>query len=199
MSKGKDVPPLVAAAAALDDELRGLTELARGTKGEALDGEKFMARATRALTASVDQQARIEQRLRELVAEIERARVAQQENIDVLVHVARDVEARAKSRDGLLARFGALGQSAGHVNVLAVELSRRKSEGADDTEVLERLTAIELEMAGVVAEAEVLTEAAKAENWPEIARQADGVRQQMLAAKNKLALAHRNVASRAPS
>jgi hypothetical protein len=199
MSKGKDVPPLVAAAAALDEELRALTELAGATKGEPLDGEKSMSRATRALTASVDQQARIEQRLRALVAEIERARVGQQESLDVLVRVAHDVELRTKSRDGLLARFEALGQSAGQVNTLAVELSRRKSEGAGDAEVLERLSAIQIEMAGVVAEADVLADAAKAENWPEIARQADAVRQQVLAAKNKLALAHRNVASRAPS
>jgi hypothetical protein len=56
-----------------------------------------------------------------------------------------------------------------------------------------------MEMAAVVGEAETLVEAAKRETWPEIARQADGIRQQMLSANNKLALAQRTVASRAPS
>ncbi|HEX3344114.1 MAG TPA: hypothetical protein VHS09_06045, partial [Polyangiaceae bacterium] len=65
----KDVSPMVAAAAALDDELSGLTELAEGSRHEPLDGERSMSRATKALTASVEQQARIEQRLRALVEE----------------------------------------------------------------------------------------------------------------------------------
>jgi hypothetical protein len=65
--------------------------------------------------------------------------------------------------------------------------------------VLQRLGALQIEMAAVVAEAEALADAATTEKWPEIARQADGARQAILAAKNKLALAHRNVASGAPS
>lgn len=199
MPSKKELSPLVAAAAALDDELSGLTELAEGTKHEALDGDRSMARTTKALSASVEQQARIETRLRALVEEIERARVRQQESTKALVDVAHEVERRAKSRDELLARFAALGESAGHVNSLAVELGERKNAGAADAEILDRLAAIQMEMAAVVGEAEVLVEAAKRETWPEIARQADGIRQQMLSAKNKLALAQRTVASRAPS
>lgn len=199
MPSKKELSPLVAAAAALDDELSRLTDLAEGTKNEALDGERSMSRTTKALSASVEQQARIETRLRALVEEIERARVRQQESTKALVDVAHEVERRAKSRDELLARFAALGESAGHVNSLAVELGVRKNAGAADAEILERLASIQMEMAAVVGEAEVLFEAAKHETWPEIARQADGIRQQMLAAKNKLALAQRTVASRAPS
>jgi hypothetical protein len=158
-----------------------------------------MSRTTKALSASVEQQARIETRLRALVEEIERARVRQQESTKALVDVAHEVERRAKSRDALLARFAALGESAGYVNSLAVELGERKNAGAADAEILERLAGIQMEMAAVVGEAETLVEAAKRETWPEIARQADGIRQQMLSANNKLALAQRTVASRAPS
>jgi hypothetical protein len=195
----KEISPLVAAAAALDEELGALSDLADGTKHEPLDGDRSMSRATKALSASVEQQARIEQRLRGLVEEIDRARVKQQESTKALVDVAHEVERRAKSRDALLARFAALGESAGRVNSLAVELGERKSAGAPDAEILERLAGIQLEMAAVVGEAEALVEAAKSASWPEIVRQADGIRQQMLAAKNKLALAQRTVASRAPS
>ena len=195
----KDLPPLVAAAAALDDELRGLTELAEATADEPLDGDRSMSRVTRALSASVEQQARIEERLHALVEEIDRARVRQQESAEALVRAAHEFERRARSRDGLLARFAALGESAGRVNSLAVELSARKTAGAPDAEILERLAAIQVEMAAVVGDAETLAEAAKQDRWPEIMRQVDGLRQQMLAAKNKLALAKRSLASRAPS
>jgi hypothetical protein len=199
VSKGKDVPPLVTAAAALDEVLRGLSALAEGAKRESLDSERSMSRASQALSAAVEQQGLIEQRLRAVVEEIERARVRQQESTQALLDAAHAVEERAKSRDALLARFAALGESAGRANGLAVELAARRTEGASETEMLQRLSALQIEMATVVAEAEALADAAKSERWPEIARQADGARQQILAAKNKLALAHRNVASGAPS
>jgi chromosome segregation ATPase len=195
----KESSPLVAAATALDAELGGLADLARAASQESLDTERSMARATKTLTTSVEQQSFIEQRLRALVAEIERVRERQQESTQSLLDFAHEVERRGKSRDALHARFAALAESAAHVNTLAAALGERKAAGAPDAEVLERLAAIQVELAGVVGEAEVLVDAATRETWPEIARQADTVRQQMLAAKNKLALAQRTLASRAPS
>jgi hypothetical protein len=199
VSKGKDVPPLVVAAAALHEGLSGLAELADGAKQEALDSERSMSRATKALSSAVEQQGLIEQRLRSVVEEIERARIRQHESTEALVGVAHAVEQRAKSRDALLARFAALGESAGRANTLAVELAARRAETAPEAEVLQRLSALQIEMAAVVAEAEALADAARSEQWPEIARQADTARQQILAAKNKVALAHRTVASGAAS
>jgi hypothetical protein len=199
MAKTKEPPPLATAAVALADELQAFADTAHEIRRESLDTDRSMSRATRALTESVERQARIEQKLRALVAELDGVRKEQQASMDVFVEAAHRIEERAKSRDSLLARFAQLGASAGRVNALAVELNSRKEQRADSTEILERLGAMETEMGAVVAEAEALTTAATAENWPEIARQADGVRQQILAAKNKLALAHRNVAARAPS
>ena len=199
MSKGKEPPALVTAAAALDDVLQGLGALAEAARHESLDSERSMSRATQALSTAVEQQGLIEQRLRAVVDEIERARVRQQESTQALLDAAHAVEQRAKSRDALLARFAALGESAGRANTLAVELAARRTEGASEAETLQRLNALQIEMATVVAEAEALAVAAKDERWPEIARQADSARQQILAAKNKLALAHRSVASEAPS
>jgi hypothetical protein len=199
VSKGKDVPPLVAAAASLDEVLMGLCALAESAKQETLDSERSMSRVSGALSAAVEQQELIERCLRAVVEEIERARVRQQESTQTLLDTAHALERRAKSRDTLLARFAALGDSARHANTLAVELSARRTQGATETETLEHLSALQIEMASVVAEAEALAEEARNERWPEIARQADAARQQILAAKNKLALAHRNVASGAPS
>jgi hypothetical protein len=96
-------------------------------------------------------------------------------------------------------RFAALGESASHVNTLTNELTARRSAGATESEIIEGLQAIQVQMAAVVAEAEALATAARDKDWPELARQADAVRQQVLAAKNKLAIAQRTVATRAPS
>jgi chromosome segregation ATPase len=199
MPKVKDGSPLLAAAAELEDELEAFAELAVEAKRHALSNEKSLSRAARALTSSVDHQARIEVKLRALVMEIEKAREKQQTSVTALMEVARDLEARTKKRDELLSRFAALGASATHVNALTIELATRKTEGAPDQEILERLAEIQLQMAGVAAEAETLATAAQHDGWTEIARQADGVKQQIHAAKNKLAIAQRDIAARAPS
>ena len=158
-----------------------------------------MARATRALADSALYHERIEAKLKALVAAIDGVRARQQTSVEALVSVAHTVELRAKSRDGLLRRFAELGGSAGQVNQLALELTTRSSEGASHEELFALLTSLEARMGGVVDEAQAIAEAASTEGWPEIARQADGIRQQTLSAKNKLALAYRSVASGAPS
>jgi hypothetical protein len=199
MAKAKESSPLVSAAAALDKELHALAELASETKRESLNTERSIARATTALSDSVQFQARIEGKLKGLVSEIAAIQKLQQDSIDTLVTVAREVERRAKSRDELLRRFAELGAMAAQVNTLARELTTREAEGSAADERLDRLRVIEQQMDAVVAEAQSIAEAAARDDWPEFARQADSARQQMLAARNKLVLAHKGAAERAPS
>jgi hypothetical protein len=199
MGRPKETPSLVVAAASLVDELRALDGLAEEAKHCRMRTEKGLSRATRLLTDSVEYRARIEEKLRALVTEIEAARTHQQQSIQALLEVAHELDERSKERDALLARFGALGASAAQVSELAVKLGERKSEGAGDQELLERLGDIRGQMDGVASEARGLAEAAEAGGWAEIARQADALRQEVLAAQNKLAMAQRSVAARAPS
>jgi hypothetical protein len=199
MAKTKELSALVQAAADLEAELEAFAELAVEAKRHSVNNEKSLSRAARALTSSVEHQALIEAKLRALVVEIDAARQKQQASVTALMEVAHDLEARTKKRDELLARFAALGASATHANTLTVELATRKAEGATDQEVLDRLAQIQVEMAGVAAEADVLATTAQRDGWIEIARQADGVKQQIHAANNKLAIAQRDIAARAPS
>jgi hypothetical protein len=199
MGRPKETPSLVVAAASLVEELQALDGLAEEAKHCRMRTEKGMSRATRLLTDSVEYRARIEEKLRALVMEIEAARTHQQQSIQALLEVAHELDERSKERDTLLARFGALGASAAQVSELAVKLGERKGEGAGDQELLERLGDIRGQMDGVASEARGLAEAAEAGGWSEIARQADALRQEVLAAQNKLAMARRSVAARAPS
>jgi chromosome segregation ATPase len=199
MPNRKDTPALVAAAMALDDELRAFDELARDAKEQRMNGQKALSRTAALLSQSLNARERIEDGVRKLVAEIGAAQKRQQDSIQILVDVAAELERRTKQRDDLLSRFAGLGTSAARVNVLAADLATRKQEGATEPEILELLTGIQAEMTGVAAEADALTEAAEATGWPEIARQADAVRQQVSAVKSKLAAAHRNIAANAPS
>ncbi|MDP9033416.1 MAG: hypothetical protein M3O50_01300 [Myxococcota bacterium] len=199
MPKAPSTSPLVAAAALLDQQLREYDDLAREAKRVELDDEKALARAARILESSTTRQPAIQEALRTLVSEIDAARVRQQESLDALVEVSRALEARAVEFDGLMKRFAALGESAHAVNQLTTELSAQQSEGVPESQVLEGLRQLEQHMGHVVEGADRLARDAEQNGWTEIARQADAVRQQVRAAKNKLSLAQRSVASRAPS
>ncbi len=199
MAHGKDTPSLVAAAMALDDELRAFDELAREAKDQRMNGQKSLSRTAALLSASLQARERIENGVRNLVAEIGGAQGRQEASVQTLVDVAAHLERRTKERDDLLARFGGLGTSASRVNALAANLAARRQEGAAEAEILDLLAEIQAQMTGVAAEADALTEAAERDGWPEIARQAEAVRQQVNAVKSKLAAAHRNIAANAPS
>src|SRR5258708_18766293 len=197
----KPTPPsaLVAAAAAIDEELREYDELASEAKRITLDGEKSLARAARVLERSTTSQPRIHEKLRALVTEIETARDRQQRSLEALVEVAHALEARASEFDGLMKRFAEVGFAAQRVNQGTSQLTELKAGGAPEHELLDGLRALEEQMDGVVASAKELAHDAEQHGWPEIARQADAVRQQVNSANNKLAAAHRSVAARAPS
>jgi hypothetical protein len=183
----------------VDDELRGYDELAQEARRTKIDGEKGLKRVVALVQESAGRNERIQEKLKTLVAEIEAARSRQVESLNTLLEAARTVEARAQQHEALMHRFVALGESAERVNTMALEISERKRAGAPEAELLERLNGIQMQMATVVAEAEALATRADEELWPDLARQANAVRQQVLAAKNKLSLAHKALASGAPS
>ena len=191
--------PLVAAAAALESELRAYDELAHEAQRTRIDSERGLRRAIAIVQESGGMSERIQERLRALVAEIEQARVRQVESLNALLAAANTVEKRAQEHTALMQRFAALGESAGHVNTLTMALSEKRSAGTPDTELLPDLQAIQAHVVTVVSEAEALSHLAREDQWPDLARQADSVRQQVLSAKNKLALAYKAVAMRAPS
>src|SRR5260370_10651987 len=187
MGTPKETPSLVVAAASLVDELRALDDLAEEAKHCRMRTEKGLSRATRLLTDSVDHRARIEEKLRALVTEIEAARNHQQQSIQALLDVAHELDERSKERDTLLARFGALGASAAQVSALAVKLGERRNEGAGDQELLERLGDIRGQMDRVASEARALAEAAGAGGSIEFARQSDSLRPQSPPTQHTLA------------
>jgi glutamine synthetase adenylyltransferase len=198
-SHPKATSPLVEAAAALDEELRAYDDLAAEATHAPMNSEKGLQRAIKIVQDSAGRNERIQDKLKGLVSEIELARTRQVESLNALLEAARAVETRAQQHDGMMQRFAALGESAKQVNSMTSALSERRQAGASESELLEGLNGIQIQMATVVAEAEALTTLATEQDWPEFARQADAVRQQVLAAKNKLVLAHRSMATRAPS
>jgi hypothetical protein len=191
--------PLVLAAAALDEELRHYDSLAEEAKRSHINSAKTLHRAVRVVQESTARNETVQGKLRGLVTQIEEARTRQVESLNTLLEAAQRAQARSEQYDALLNRFAALGESARHVNTLAGEADAKRQAGGPEADLLEGLGSIETQMAGVVAEAEALATLASEQDWADLKGQADAVRQQVLAAKNKLAAARRAVATRAPS
>lgn len=165
---------LGAAAAALEAELRRFEQLAELATRVELKSQKNLERATRAANDAAQAQDRVSERVRTLVEEIARARERQEEQAKALGARAEEIQSRRQALEALLERFARLGTDASEVNDLL-------KQGGDVGEAERRL--------GSVAETaeEVLREAER-EGFEDAVRQAESIRQQSLAARNKLKL-----------
>jgi hypothetical protein len=191
----KNESPLVRAAAALDEELRRYDALAEEASQVQISSGKTLERAAKIVQESTSRNDTLQEKLRELVAQIEAARLRQVDSLGVLLESARRTQSRSEQYDAILQRFGALGESARSLSAQAAEAGAKGSEGSAEAEARASLAAMEVSMAGVVAEAEALTALAADQGWDDLKSQADGVRQQVLALKGKLTAARLRSAS----
>jgi urease gamma subunit len=166
---------LAEAAFALDHELRRFEELAEQAARVKLNTEKNLERATDALTRAAESQDRINAQVQKLVAAVATARQKQESDAAALVERAREIAGRRKEFAVQLQRMGALGTAAREMQDLL-----RAGPGKID-EVMTR-------MQQVADEAADIARAATEQDMEDLARQADVLRQQVLAAKNKVAL-----------
>jgi len=165
---------LGAAAAALEAELHRFEQLAELAARLELKSQKNLERAVRATEDAAAAQARVADRVRDLVEQIAQARERQESQSRNLEDRAKEIQSRRELLEALLARFAALGTEAAEVNALLKQGGRV----ADAEERLGR----------VAASAEELLRDAERDGFEDAVRQADSVRQQSLSARNKLKL-----------
>jgi chromosome segregation ATPase len=173
----KQVKPseLCEVALALDRELRRFEELADQAARMKLTTEKNVERATEALTRAAESQDRIQAHVQQLVAAVGAARQKQEADAAALMGRAEQIAARRKEFAELLQRMAGLGQMAKDVQ----EALKAGPEGIDD---------VQSRMQKIADEAAEITRKAQDREMEDVARQADGLRQQIITAKNKVAL-----------
>lgn len=175
MTKAEGPSDLAEAAAALDHELRRFEELAAQAARVKLNTEKNLERATDALSRAAESQDRIHAIVQKLVAAVAAARGRQEADAAALMARAQEIAGRRGQFAQVLQRMAGLGQMAKEVQ----ELLQQPTAPMD--EVLAR-------MQQVADDAADIGRAAAEQDMEDLARQADGLRQQVLAAKNKIAL-----------
>jgi hypothetical protein len=192
-SATKTESALASAATAFEDELQHFAAFAADLARAPLTSDKALVRAQKALEESSESQVRLAARLQDVIVAIDGARGKQEACMKQMLEAAERVRSRAQSFTALVERFAGLGQLARDINEPVRAVVARKAEGADPRELATGLEEVLLRTESLIAEAESLAQDAKEANWPDVARQADSLKQQMQSARNRLLIAQRSV------
>jgi DNA repair exonuclease SbcCD ATPase subunit len=192
MAKAIEPSELVNVAATIDDDVRRLEELSTGNRKIELNSEKNIARAAQELQRALEHQQRLAEGLRGLGEAMVRLQVRQQAALDALGARAAQIQQRMARLSEHMQRFGELGAQAAEVSAMLQALPSLQP-GADSAntgktaaeatvliEVDERFTAL-------VDGAKALAELAHDEDFVDVARQADALKQKVQAMRGRLA------------
>lgn len=175
----KDPPPLVAAAEALDTELRSLEALVSSANKEPLTSQKHLERAARQLAAVGELESRLRAALTTLVETIAGAGARQQTALEALGARAREIEQRFEAFKALAARRDQLGAQGAEVNEQIRAALAEGNARAALPRALESLTR-------AAQEGEALFVLAREHEFNDLAREADSIRQQLSSLRRKL-------------
>lgn len=199
MSKRDKSPSseLEAAAEALESQLTRFESLADQFRKAPLNSEKSLEKASKLLRDVAEQDQVLNASVSALVAAVTAARDRQQKQADSVNAHAQELQQRAETFKTLLERYGALGQSAAELNQRMQEFAAKRAQAQtpeQNTELIATLDALNERMVQVAEEAQSVTRLAEEQDFIDVGRQADSLRQQLLSAKNKLGLLRKGLA-----
>lgn len=197
-SKKLTETPLAKAAAALEAELLEYEKFVAEVQRMSLNTEKAMHRAKDLLEHCAAGEQRMAERLQAFAVAMQAVQVRQQGCISEAVEAAQRIQERIQNRSALLERFSALGERARALNEPVAALEAKEGE-ANAQDLLHTLGEVAAATESVVAEADTLSADASTDDWQDIAREANTLKQQLQSARNKILTAQRDLAARTPS
>ena len=186
-------PSLAAAAAAFEEELSRLQVQSAELLRAPITSDKTLVRAQKALHESSACQLRLAEKLKDVVTAIELARRTQEGCLQQMMQAAERVQTRARELTVFIERFAGLGERAHAIDEPVRAVAVRKAEGAADAELLHGLRDVLGRTEAIIREADGLAVDASASDWPDVAREASSLKQQMQAARNRLLLAEKSM------
>ena len=174
---GKKVPELVRAAEELESELDRLEALSQIAQRSRLDSEKNIARATKELGEALDMPNRLAVRLGDLATAIARLQERQKAALDPLAARTDAILERKQKLDEHTRAFAMLGKATEEAIAL-LNSERERSVLVED---------LKAKLATIAADARALFEAARADDFPEIARESDALSKRAASLLERLA------------
>jgi chromosome segregation ATPase len=192
MAKTELRPELVTAAEAVETEMRRLEELSAQACRTKLNSEKGIARAARELTETMEQQRRLAGTLTAFGEVIARVQRREQAALEPINRHAAQIQQRMTRLAEHTQAYGALGLKANELAKLLQGLASPREPDPDDQESVEArrsrvLVEVEDRFASLFEEAKALAEVARAEEFSDVEREADALRQKMQAMRARLA------------
>jgi hypothetical protein len=173
------------AAHALCDELEEFERLASGLRTLKLHSQHEVARGGEVLGNVAECHGRISTHVAALMSAITSMRERQSSLASEVETRAAEIQARADVLKGLQARFTALGSAA---NALNAELKGTRELANSPQEATQALDAVVAHLGELATQAESIAHDSGLANFADVERQAEGLRQQLLSAKNKMGL-----------
>jgi DNA repair exonuclease SbcCD ATPase subunit len=191
MSKTEARAELVNAAQAVEEEVRRLEDLAAHACRSKLNTEKGIARAAKELQETMEQQERLAVTLRafgEVIVSVQRRQHAALEPIN---QHASQIQKRMTRLAEHMQSYGALGVKANDLAKLLQGVASARKEGDTPEEAAEErrtrlLVEVEQRFSSLLEEAKALAELAREEEYPDVEREADALKQKMQAMRSRL-------------
>jgi predicted O-linked N-acetylglucosamine transferase (SPINDLY family) len=178
MAKGeKEVPELVRTAETLERELSRLEALSRSVRKIRLDSEKSIARAAKELSEALLVPDRIAAGLQALAAAMERMSARQQGALEPLATSATELQERMRKLGAHMQAFADLGNAAREATELLRSEPAEKALPSDT---------VQAQLTKIVEGARALFETARADDFPDVAREADALRQRVSSLRGRL-------------
>jgi chromosome segregation ATPase len=198
VKKSEPPTPLLGAAEAFDTELGRFGRLADSARKGKLDSQRSLQRAAEALKEVADSEELLQQHAQVLMSALAAARDLQQTQAEAVRARATEIQTRTEVYADLMRRFQALGEDAVDLNARGQQLAgktRSAAEMAADPDLASGLDDLQQRMSDVSERAQALATAAHEADFEDVSRQADSLRQQLLSARNKIALLRSNLAA----
>jgi chromosome segregation ATPase len=177
VAKRAEVPELVRAAQVLEDEVQKLEALSRSVRKIRLDSEKSITRAAEELKEALALPERLGGGLSSLAAAMERMQSRQQAALEPLSACAHRIQERAQQLGAYMQAFADLGKGAGEATALL------KTEGGDRKTIVEQAQA---QLVQLAERSRSLGDDARANDFPDVAREADALRQRVMTLRKRL-------------
>ena len=177
-----EAPDLVRAAERIESDLRALEELAASVGKMRLHTEKSIARAARELASALEQPEQLAEGLKQLAQAMAATQLRQQAALSSLAPVAERLQQKSARFGEYMQRFAALGEQARETTEL-MKAALRDGKTSGDGALRED---VELRLEGLMNGAKSLADSAEEDDFTEIARDADALRQRIQSLRGRL-------------
>lgn len=174
---------LVAASMAIEEDLRALEAIATGLEKSKLNTEKTIQRAARELHEATEHQQKLGDSLRNLASVMAALQKRQQDAVDALSRHANAIKLRSERLTEHMQAYAQLGARSANIADMLGKMETHP-QGA-----LVALEEVEGELGKIVDEAKRVADAAEAEDFTEVAREASALKQKLQSMRARLGAA----------